>query len=169
MASSSPYAVSAEPCGWSRSKVQDFASEVASKLGYRPGDSLEPIVGNLGGEIEIAPDEVGASTGSIVVAGPGKFTIFLSPYSGQMRDRFTIAHEIGHYVLHSQLGKKPVTVLRDGTGRLEWEANWFAAGFLMPEKEFRSLVRKGYGEASLAVHFGVSEAAVSVRRSSMAL
>jgi hypothetical protein len=159
----------AEPCGWSRSKVQDFAAGVARKLGYKAGAPLEPIVEKLGGKIRVAPEEIGAGTGFIDVRGPSDFVISLSPYSGEKRDRFTISHELGHYVLHSLLGKKPVVIYRDGTGRLEWEANWFAAGFLMPGEEFRALREKGYGDASLAVHFGVSEAAVAVRLSGLGI
>jgi len=157
-----------QPCGWSRGRVQEFAEESAKALGYSVRGDLTSIVGRLGGSIKPA-DHVG-TTGAISVNGPKNFIIHLSQISGANRDRFTIAHEIGHYILHSQLGERaPMTVNRDGTGRLEWEANWFAAGFLMPAAEFRKMVEKGYGNAALAVHFGVSEAAVSIRRETLGL
>lgn len=56
-------------------------------------------------------------------------------YSGNGRHRFTIAHELGHYVLH-QDGVKLCRV--DGNKRIEsyldpeWQANTFASAILMP-------------------------------------
>ena len=102
-----------------------------------------------------------------MVWGPNHFEISLSPLSGNRRSRFTIAHELAHYVLHSDLGKMPLKVQRDGSGQVEWEANWFAAGFLMPAKEFRTKIAEGWGNAELAEHFDVSEAAVQIRRQSL--
>ena len=156
-----------EPIGWSRQQVQSFASEVAQDLGYKPGSDLEDLVAGLGGRIVYADLESVRDTGSIDVRGPEDFTISLSPFAGGRRTRFTIAHELGHYILHSQLGLKPIRVRRDGSDRVEWEANWFAAGFLMPEAEFKRKVRAGFTNAMLAEHFDVSEAAVEIRRSSL--
>lgn len=65
------------------------------------------------------------------------------------RQRFTIAHEIGHYLLHAS--KAPVFIenldlYRDessseGTDAWEVEANTFAAELLMPEEVLRRLVK----------------------------
>ena len=156
-----------EPCGWSRTEVQRFASEAAQSLGFRPGDSIEAVVSKLGGTISTSDWASAGNTGSITVKGPRDFHIALSPLSGDRRSRFTIAHEIGHYMLHSQLGQKPLSVKRDGSGRVEWEANWFAAGFLMPEADFRAKSQEGLGTAELAEFFGVSQEAVQIRRGSL--
>lgn len=65
------------------------------------------------------------------------------------RFRFTIAHELGHWVLHRHLFKnetKAVATLRGSEGkyslrqktpnaRLEWQANYFASCILMPKVE----------------------------------
>ncbi len=56
---------------------------------------------------------------------------------------------------------------RKGSNRLEWEANWFAASFLMPESEFRQMVSDESSNAHIARHFRVSESAVEVRRKSL--
>lgn len=156
-----------QPIGWSRSDVQQFGSKAAKSLGYTPGSDIEVIVKKLGGDITVSDWESARNTGSITVKGPKNFTISLSPLSGERRSRFTIAHELGHYMLHSQLGKIPISVRRDGSGRVEWEANWFAAGFLMPEEEFKARQSEGYGDAELAEYFGVSVAAVQVRQSTL--
>lgn len=47
------------------------------------------------------------STGYVEVEEGGKFLIALSPIPGTYRNNFTIAHEPGHYFLHSRLGEKP--------------------------------------------------------------
>ena len=153
-----------QPIGWTRSEVQQFGANAATSLGYQPGSDIEAIVEKLGGRLTVSDWDSARNTGSITVRGPRDF---ISPLSGERRSRFTIAHEIGHYMLHSQLGKAPITVRRDGSGRVEWEANWFAAGFLMPEQEFKAKQSAGYGDAELAEHFGVSVAAVQVRQSSL--
>lgn len=165
--SQSPPVQEPQPIGWSRAEVQQFGSNAAKSLGYTPGSDMEVIVKKLGGDVTVSDWESARNTGSITVKGPKKFTISLSPLSGERRSRFTIAHEIGHYMLHSQLGKIPISVRRDGSGRVEWEANWFAAGFLMPEEEFKARQSEGYGEAELAEYFGVSVAAVQVRQSTL--
>jgi len=158
-----------EPTGLTKEKVHALGERVAAKLGYQPGEALEPIVTRLGGKIEVVPDFAHLSdTGSMEVRGEGDFTIYLSPYTGQMRDRFTIAHELGHYVLHSRLGKKRIHIAREGSGRTEWEANWFAAGFLMPAAIFRQKRGEGASDGELALFFQVSPAAVQVRKETLA-
>lgn len=147
-----------------KGEVHALAEQVAAKVGYRPGAELEPIVSRLGGRIEIHEFAELHETGSIRVDGAGVFTIFLPPYTGRLRDRFTVAHELGHYVLHSRFGKNRIRVAREGSGRTEWEANWFAAAFLMPEKLFRQKIAEGASEGALAAFFQVSPAAVQVRR-----
>jgi IrrE N-terminal-like domain len=159
----------ASPCNWSRADVQRFASDVAKKLGFSPGDNVEQLIERLGGRVAKSDWESARETGSITVRGPRDFQISLSPLSGDRRSRFTIAHELGHYILHARAGKKPLYIRRDGSGPVEWEANWFAAGFLMPEDVFRTRVAEGFGDAELAEHFGVSKEAVQIRRQALSL
>ncbi len=157
------------PVGWTQKQVQDFAADTAKQWDYEANGRIDPIVAKLGGRIEMTDWTSPQQTGRIKVSGPGDFLIQLSPLSGETRRLFTIAHELGHYVLHSQFGKFPLEISRHGSDRVEWEANWFAAGFLMPAAEFRSLVKKGWNEAEIATRFGVSEAAVGIRRTVLGL
>lgn len=159
----------AAPCNWSRVDVQRFASKAAKELGFSPGDNIEQLIERLGGRVTKSDWESARETGSIIVRGPRDFQISLSPMSGDRRSRFTIAHELGHYILHANAGNKPLYVRRDGSGPVEWEANWFAAGFLMPEEAFRAKVAEGLGDAELAEHFRVSKEAVQIRRQSLSL
>jgi Zn-dependent peptidase ImmA (M78 family) len=82
-----------------------------------------------------------------------------------LRDNFTIAHELGHYILHSDFGKKPAVFKRCGSDRLECEANWFAGAFLMPEEEFKKVFLENNMSVLLtAAYFDVSEKAVKIRK-----
>lgn len=159
-----PY-VSPVPTNWTQRAVQNFAEDTASKLGYTPGGDIEKVVRLLGGTVRDEHWDSPSATGYVEVHGSRNFTINLSPLAGGKRRRFTIAHELGHYILHTQMGKlHPVRITREGSNRLEWEANWFAAGFLMPAAEFKRLVKEGRNDAELAFHFDVSMAAVEIRR-----
>lgn len=69
---------------------------------------------------------------------------FLEPYRS-----FTLAHELGHAVLHPDAGGIHRDRPLDGTKRTrepgEWEADRFAAFFLMPEKLLRDCFFQRFG------------------------
>lgn len=157
-----------EPCNLSKSEIARVAASVAEATGFKPGAQIEPVVKQLGGEIKFLDweDWLNHQKDTIEVRGPRQFTIRLMDVDGPLRHRFTVAHELGHYVLHSLSGKiHPLVVGRSGSdNRAEWEANWFAAAFLMPEKEFRAACHKLHNEPlALAGKFLVSMEAAQVR------
>lgn len=153
------------PTNWSEEQIGDVAEKIAKKLGFKPGDDIRAFVENeLEGTVEVDDWRNPAPTGEIQVRGPGDFTIWLSPYTAPARDVFTIAHELGHYFLHSKIGKIPIEVKREGNNRVEWEANCFAASFLLPEKAFRRAWSQHAGNTDIiAAEFGVSTSVVSIR------
>lgn len=74
---------------------------------------------------------------------------------------FAIAHEIGHWVLHSRDRERP-RLNFNGNESLnkvlveeEKEANSFAFELLMPYEETRNLIIFGYSVNYIASHFGV--------------
>ena len=163
--------------GWYRSQVSSVAEEVAELLDYRPGDPLEPIVRSLGGTIEIAdPDARDVNYGSIVAEGD-RFVISLPLDSSPLRDRFTLAHELGHLLLHyryrrMEMGENipKMRANRFGDDQAEYEANWFAAAFLMPGKAFRVAYHALEGSIpAVADKFKVSQSAATVRAKSLKL
>ncbi|MGZ0175141.1 MAG: ImmA/IrrE family metallo-endopeptidase, partial [Planctomycetales bacterium] len=107
------------------------------------------------------------TSGSIFVHGTEDFDICLPTYTSPLRDRFTIAHELGHYFLHSDQGEIPIVAFRNGSTRIEWEANWFAASLLMPKAEFRQAASRDLSVAALAARFGVSQEAARVRKEAL--
>ena len=99
--------------------------------------------------------------GSIFVHQKNSFDIVLPIFTSPIRDRFTIAHEIGHYFLHSLAGEHKICANREGSNLVEWEANWFAASFLMPKYLIDE--KKSIDENMIAEAFGVSRDAARYR------
>ena len=163
--------VLAEASGLSKVAVGKFAEQVAAHLEFRPCDDMNLLISKLGGRIEYAntfSDD--AEHGSLFVDAASDFKIIVPIHTSPNRDRFTIAHELGHYFLHFVLPHQQtgaplkLKALRKGSERVEWEANWFAASFLMPEQEFRQTFAECGGRlASVAAKFCVSENAADVR------
>jgi predicted transcriptional regulator len=165
------------PTGASKRAVHDFAENAARKLGYTPGSPIEDVVSKLGGKVcynDVFDDD---EPDSIRAESVGEFYIYLSSFTSPQRDRFTIAHELGHYLLHFPAirkqhpeGKMIATRWVDESDqnlvRTEWEANWFAAAFLMPEAEFLSRLSK-HDISDVADTFGVSVAAAKVREKNL--
>jgi Zn-dependent peptidase ImmA (M78 family)/transcriptional regulator with XRE-family HTH domain len=88
----------------------------------------------------------------------GRPTIALSGKGNPMRQRFSIAHELGHLLLHPD--PEP------GSTRHEREANTFAAELLMPADEVRDRLPAPADLAALkdtADGYGVSVAALAYR------
>lgn len=163
---------SAKACNASKSNIEAFAEGFARRIGLKPGGSLEPVVAGLGGRVTFQSfSELDASAqASIRVHDAGNFDIYLADYTTVEQDRFSIAHELGHYLLHYPLGKGPMRAERFGATRAEWEANWFAAGLLMPTASFKAAFRKSQGDLTrVAAQFMVSKAAARARAKSLSL
>jgi hypothetical protein len=163
--------------GAARAAIEEYAEGLANeyKLTEFNDDKSDPLVdfvALLGGTISYDdPDDIRRNEdGSIVVDGPCKFSIFLSHYTGVLRDRFTIAHELGHYFLHSSQGETLLKATRKGDGNHEWEANWFAASLLMPKGQVKRFCEANGANPSLvAARFKVSALAAEYRLKNLGL
>jgi Zn-dependent peptidase ImmA (M78 family) len=90
------------------------------------------------------------------------------------RQTFTIAHELGHYVLHDKkqldvFYRMEILKLTDETREQEKEANWFAAALLIPEKSLRHYYAITHDLDDLATLFGVSVTAIYYRLKNLGL
>ena len=136
--------------------------------------------------LEIQPYDLGENVSGVLVIDKGKGTIGFNNKESKVRKRFTIAHELGHYVVHYAnngifIDKNFKIEFRDqesSTGELlkEQEANAFAAAILMPEKflireiEARQLDLSDDGSLNeLAKTFNVSTTAMSFRLANLNL
>jgi Zn-dependent peptidase ImmA (M78 family) len=106
--------------------------------------------------------------------------IYINSLDSNKRKRFTIAHEIGHYLLHRALIEHNCDTLYRNTNSLnrdmiEIQANRCAAALLMPraqvQKYYTELSNATYYEkvARMAEYFNVSAQAMDVRLLSLGL
>lgn len=89
-------------------------------------------------------------------------------HDGDGRARFTVAHELGHIIIHapylcqSTSGRQYSTGVRLNRSSLapyedpEVQANVFAARFLMPTNQVIIMLKAGANEYKIATTFGVS-------------
>ena len=97
------------------------------------------LVHRLGGRVM-----VGNGRESLHVNSVGDFIIYLPQMTSSRRDRFTIAHELGHYFLHYLHAKRedPASFGRGDRNLVETQANVFASSLLMPAKQFTTHWRR---------------------------
>lgn len=84
------------------------------------------------------------------------------------RQRFTIAHEFAHYILHKDdqgtFVDEEIYFRKDHSSAIEYNADRFASELLIPEELFKTAVNKGIKKISeLSDLFNVSSAAISMR------
>lgn len=102
-------------------------------------------------------------------AAPSGYVIYVDQNEAYVRQRFTAAHEIGHFVLHQEHIGDGVTdnhLFRSDrlSNWMEVQANRFAADLLMPYDLIDELVRQGVDSVpELAKALGVSEIAMGIR------
>lgn len=160
-ASDHPASAEITPLGASHEKIDQVAATLARNWGYEPGtDIAEWVRSRLGGRVFPEASVTNLEFGYLRV--PGKpaddgsrpnLDIVLSPFTGEFHDRFTIAHELGHYFLHCVAQDvKELTVRREGKNRAETEANWFAEGFLMPRELFVQAWNDAKGSVPTLIH-----------------
>ena len=114
-----------------------------------------------------------SSLSGLLIRKESRALIGINSREAPARQRFTIAHELGHYFLHET--KDAFVDYRDNASGIarsprEREANMFAAALLMPRrqllKDCRALARDGILEtevATLARRYAVSEEAMRFR------
>jgi len=100
--------------------------------------------------------------------GPSGYSILVNNRDSRTRKRFTVAHEIAHFLLHrDRIGDGLVdsSMYRSGLSTLaEVQANKKAADILMPMHLIEREIKSGAGSiAILARRFDVSEQAMSIR------
>jgi hypothetical protein len=147
----------------------------AARLLQRAGVSREPVslrdvVSALNLEVVQTTREPFLCEGALQPMGDGH-AIVVSGASNERRRRFTIAHEIGHFVLHpGRLAPERGGAVNDAWRQQEREADQFAAELLMPEPLVREAVLELGADASrLADRFDVSRQAMRVRLSGLGI
>lgn len=144
--------------------ISQFTENVPVKVGA--------LATALGINVVVAPLPLNVS-GLIQPNPDGSFQIKVNRFEPKERQRFTIAHEIAHFLLHQdRLGSGIVdSILYRSklSSRLEAEANRLAADIIMPADKVRDAIaaerKKGNTRIveTLAATFSVSKQAMGIR------
>jgi Zn-dependent peptidase ImmA (M78 family) len=132
---------------------------------------IEDVARHLRISISRAPS---SDFSGLLIRKEDRALIGVNSSEAPVRQRFTIAHEIGHYILHPRKDAfvdfrkdRAATELKPPRER---QADMFAAALLMPRsqllKDVRKLAKDGVTETitdTLAVRYGVSEEAMGIR------
>ncbi|MGR3465105.1 ImmA/IrrE family metallo-endopeptidase [Limimaricola sp.] len=160
------------------SKKDSFRAIVTRHLG--PPVNIEGIVRALGIQLNKKAKLDESISGQLERLPSGDFAISANKSDHYYRQRFTIAHELGHYMLHSHLIEDGVddnkAYRSDPTGNFynesigpkeETQANRFAAQILMPKSKILGAVKAGESIDKLAKDFQVSKRAMEIRLDSL--
>lgn len=129
-------------------------------------EGLVDIADQWNASVRLVPLEEGLS-GFIIKESGTDPRIYINSFDSLERQRFTLAHEIGHLVEREAVaGDRDYSFVdHRSTERYdlhEFFADEFAGALLMPTREFLDSYRK-YGAFKTAVDFGVSVPAVKRR------
>lgn len=151
----------------SNRSIAEYAERVGKHHQIYSSDGradLDRLLHALGGRIEVSPSFVADE--ALTVYEPGNFVVHLPPLTSDRRDRFTVAHELGHYFLHYLYAKRDdhTSFARGSRNRAETQANYFAASLLMPSEPFKAAhSQSGDDWWAIGNLFGVSPRAAEVR------
>lgn len=123
------------------------------RLALDPGKAAE----TLGFSVEYVPTlsvrHLNRNRSTIAgIIDPDSSSIFIAEDQPAPTRAFTLAHEVGHAVLHPSIGlhrDRPVEFAAGRRQKIEKEADWFAVEFLMPAKLVTSEFRQRFTELEL--------------------
>ena len=154
-----------------RKLIEEIANFVRKMYSVpMPISDISKIVELIGGVVKDDFELSELSDGYIKKTSSVSFEICVSSKCSLERRNFTVAHEIGHLFLHMGYRTNPelwnsvsddLVYNRSGQSDEEYQANSFAAAFLMPENTFVEVLKrnsngKTVNMASVANYFGVS-------------
>lgn len=171
---------------WTRKEIEEEVAKLLRDQGISsPSVPVERIARKNG--IQVVRSAADWNQSGFLLRDSGKAIIGLNSRNAPVRQRFTIAHELGHFFLHE--GKKlfvdqsAVINKRDdlsssGTDEEEIEANAFAAALLMPRTMVLDAAKDVLKQnpptrdefiSNLAKQFDVSAEAMSIRLSNLGI
>mgnify|MGYP001593276259 CR=1 FL=1 len=168
-------------------KISTTATKKAKKLLAQAGVNLDSLDVSGGCSIDVnkiaedvlkitvVPHPFTNEISGVFFKKDGKLFIGVNSTHNDKRNRFTIAHEIGHYLLHAgealhydDSSKLPLVAAYfrsdNVANEVEREANHFAAELLMPAELIAKCVEANIkSTTALAERFNVSEQAMTYR------
>jgi hypothetical protein len=160
-----------QPGDYDPSLAYWYGELAVEKVGWSPDLNLHDLLVRCGGTIHyidyaafrLHPD---IFTNSIYFRESDDFDIILPAHARMAENRLTMAHEIGHYVLHAKRSGKSYA-LRNGNDLVDQQADCFAMGFLLPSQQFHMALEQYQTEYELALAFRVPESVILARLQSL--
>ena len=119
---------------------------------------------------EVFPDAINAkdNISACIINDNGERIIYINKYDGPRRQRFSVAHEIGHYILRHLEDNGGDVLYRNqiaslGIDSREISANRFASSLLMPKYLVERMYEMGFNIEMMADAFLVSKQVVRYR------
>lgn len=161
------FITSSAECTLSVDEILQTASSM--KINTDPLD-IKTVAEKIFG-LEIKEDKFDKGISGFLERIGNKWCIFINQNENELRKRFTIAHELGHFVKHrdkymiSGSSTPDLVFFRDNSiDPVEKEANDFAADLLMPKDIFISKIKSGCNTLEkLSTAFQLSTSAVKYR------
>jgi len=129
--------VGLQPCGFSEEQINEFVSKIVEVINPG-GGSVDPfdVVKKIGGRVtSLPPSEWVENKYISKVEDDGSFTIFLPNYVSPLKNRFIVAHELGHFFLHSGMGENHIAFpITPSDMTCEAEAECFARSLLATQR-----------------------------------
>lgn len=147
---------------------------------YKPAIDVDKLAEKL--NIKVESKNLSNGISGFLVMTESQAVITYKHGDNENRRRFTVAHEIGHFIFHSKdqpifIDKAPTVLFRNtasstGEDYKEREANAFAASLLMPKELLEEQLKKAPHDFTKAIKFladkfKVSENAMSFRLSNL--
>ena len=148
-----------------RQEIEEYLTEHPVKLGA--------MAKRLG--IKVLLSTLPNGTSGQIIQENGNFVIRISRHEAKHRQRYTLAHEIAHCLLHSNRidaegGWSENVLLRSGQpAYIEYEANRLASDLVMPSRQLADVTNEHSGPMTdeiikdMARKFGVSNVAMEIR------
>ncbi|WP_449371786.1 ImmA/IrrE family metallo-endopeptidase [Arthrobacter psychrolactophilus] len=163
------------PTAAARNVMRDYLVDENNQLSL-PVDPIE-LAKAMGIDVSIAPLADNVAGLIVKESKESQVQIMLNSKDLEARQRFTCAHEVGHYVKRSNDNEDGLIGFIDyrnemsgrGVDPEEVWANRFAAELLMPSFAVRQYWAEGESISKLAKLFDVSRAAMEVRVASLRL
>jgi Zn-dependent peptidase ImmA (M78 family) len=161
---------------WQRTKLREFCSALDGNIIKLANDLGVKVL-----EEDLLPYERGFLERAPSLGSQSGWVVRINKTDRPETQKFTVAHEVGHFVLHgarlegldtldgrvnrnTEGSLDPFSYLEGRDRMMEAEANAFAAALLMPKNLFEpAFLRLGGNVDAIARLFAVSESAVARR------
>lgn len=152
-------------------KAEAWAVAIGEYFGLTPPVDVEGLAARLG--IDIVRERLSRKfDGVIVEEDSGRYVMIINSRHHITRQRFTIAHEIGHWLMHRRSLENLGVSLRLQRRRrynIEREANAFAAALLMPRDDVIRSFHLGLSFQELVKRYAVSRQSLGYRLQELGL